>query len=61
MFHLCKATRLYDGRPYCGFTSQYKPAEFATLEEAKQALDIFQAFNPVGWSIWDADTGKIVE
>ncbi len=61
MFHLFKQTRVYDGYAYCGVTSYGKPAEYATLEKAQQAVKEFTERNPVGWNIYDADTGKLIE
>lgn len=61
MFHLCKQTRIYQGRPYCGYTSNNVPAEFKSLEVARKMQAMFNARNPVGWNIWDAETGKLVD
>lgn len=61
MFHLSKRTRIYDGEPYCGYTSDGVPAEYHTIEEARTARDKFQEFNPVGWNIYDAKTRELVE
>lgn len=60
MFHLFKQTRTYVGDPYCGVTSDNKPAEYKTFREADEARKIFQAINLVGWNIFDAESGKRV-
>jgi len=52
MYHLVKQTRNYEGRAYCGSTSNNIPAEFQTLEDAKIAQAKFNAKNPVGWVIY---------
>jgi hypothetical protein len=61
MFNLSKQSRLYDGHPYCGPTSNYQFAQYATIEEARKARDEFQLKNPVGWNIYDADDGTLIE
>lgn len=60
MFHLYKASRVYSGRPYCGPTSDNKPAEYDTFEEAQVAAATFQEYNPVGWNIFDGDSGELL-
>lgn len=60
MFHLFKQTRAYNGEPYCGPTSDYTPASYKTIEAAKIAKLLFQERNPVGWNIFNAETGEIV-
>lgn len=59
-YHLCKATRIYGGEPYNGPSSNGMNAEAETLEEAKIMADKLNERNPVGWNIWDSETGKIV-
>ena len=61
MYHLFKQTRIYEGRPYCGSTSDGFPAEWNTLSEARAAQRMFNERNPVGWNIYDADTGELVD
>lgn len=61
MFHLFKQSRVYNGRPYCGPTSRGKPAEYATLDEAKKAKKEFTIRNPVGWDIFDAESGELIQ
>jgi hypothetical protein len=61
MYHLFKQTRIYEGRPYCGPTSDGSPAEWKTLAEAKTAQQMFNERNPVGWNIYDAETLKLVD
>lgn len=59
-YHLFKQSRIYEGRPYCGPTSNNVPASFATFDGAFSAKRIFTEKNPVGWDIYDADTQKLV-
>lgn len=68
MYHIFKQTRVYEGEPYCGYTSfnhesgKKEKLEFADLEEAKRFIqEYLNIVNPVGWNIWDAETGKLVE
>lgn len=61
MYHLCKQTRIYDGYPYRGPTSDGMPAEYEKLEEAKNAQADFNERNPVGWNIYYSETGKLVD
>jgi hypothetical protein len=60
MYHLVKMSRMYSGFPYCGPTSDYKPAQYETLEEALAAKKAFTEINPVGWDIYDTVTGREV-
>ena len=55
MFHLFKASRVYEGRPYCGPTSNGKPAQYKTRLAAVRAANRFLKKNPVGWSVYYAD------
>lgn len=59
-YHLCKVTRVYDGEPYCGPTSKGQPAGSDSLEEAVQMAKFFDRVNPVGWNVWDSETGQVV-
>ena len=61
MFHLFKKSRVYDGTPYRGPTSNYSPAEYVTIEEALSAQKSFTERNPVGWDVYDAKTGELVD
>ena len=61
MFHVFKQTRLYSGAPYQGPTSNGFPAEYKTLKEAKIAAENFQQRNPVGWNIFDSETGNLID
>jgi hypothetical protein len=60
MYHLFKQTHTYTGDPYCGYTSDNLPAERETLEEAIRLAMEFDKINPVGWNIYNANTGDIV-
>jgi hypothetical protein len=60
MYHLYKQTRIYAGEPYSGPTSDEKPAEYKSLEEAIIAKKEFTERNPVGWNIYNGDTGELV-
>ena len=61
MFHVFKESDVYDGHPYNGYTSEYKDAEYPTLEEAINTLKKFQEINSgVGWCIFDSDTKQLV-
>ena len=63
MFHLCKKSRKYQRQPYAGPTAvaALLPNVFETLEQARDAQALFTKLNPVGWDIYDAETGKKVE
>ena len=60
MFHIFKATRVYEGRPYCGPVSDGKVCEYTTLEQAIFEAEIMLARNPVGWMVYDAESGECV-
>jgi hypothetical protein len=53
-YHIIKASRQYQGVPYCGPTSDHRPAVFDSLEDAELAQARFQTINPVGWTIHEA-------
>lgn len=59
-YHIYKATRLYEGRPYCGPASDGAPAEADQLSEAVTLRDQLLVRNPVGWRIHDTCTGQDV-
>lgn len=59
-YHLYKATRLYEGRPYAGLANLCQPAEADTLCAALALRDLLMKRNPVGWRIWDTLTGENV-
>jgi len=61
MYHLFKQTRVYCGSAYCGLTSDHIPAEYAKLGEAMLARLTFYERNPVGWNIYDSETGSLVD
>lgn len=52
-YHLYKATRCYSGVPYQGASSDHKPAQAGTLEEALVMRDLMTVKNSVGWIIHD--------
>ena len=59
-YHLHKATRLYDGRPYQGPASGGLPAEADTIEEARALRERLMLANPVGWIMRDTHLGEDV-
>ena len=59
-FHLFKQSRVYSGRPYCGPTSGGFPAESDSLIKAINLAKYFNTFNPVGWDVFDSETGNLV-
>jgi hypothetical protein len=59
-FHIEKQTRIYDGEPYCGPSSNYIPLAFASIEEAKRKISLLNEINPVGWNIWNSNTRELV-
>jgi len=61
MFHLFKMSRTYIGKPYNGPTSLYQDAAYATLPEAVKAAQKFNKRNPVGWYIFEAESGELVD
>ena len=56
-YHLFKASRVYYGRPYCGPSSDGRPA-IAFSEEEAFKLYQYMMQNPVGWNIYNADTAE---
>jgi hypothetical protein len=60
-FHIYKATRLYEGRPYAGPANQGAPAQADLLCEALALVHTLSQTNPVGWRIHDTLTGKDVD
>lgn len=60
-YHLCKQTRLYNGQPYCGPTSNGKPAESNSLDRAIRMAKKFNIENPVGWNVYDSVTGLLID
>lgn len=61
MYHVFKQTQIYEGHAYCGPMTTGTTAEFKTLAEAKEARCAMNEANPVGWNIFDAETGVLVE
>lgn len=49
-YYIVKSSRDSD-EPYCGPTSDSKPAVYDTLREALDAVKQFDKRNPVGWEI----------
>ena len=60
-YHLCKKSRLYDGHPYIGPSSDNVRAETDSVEHAREWADNMTKFNPVGFDIYDSTTGEKVE
>ena len=68
-YHLEKQTRIYTNEPYSGHSTQaiselpgYNgKAETDSLEEAIAMREKLQKYNPVGWNIWNSETGILVE
>jgi len=58
-YHLFKASRVYYGRPYCGPASDNIPAVAFSEDEAFKLYQ-YMLQNPVGWNIYEADTGEDV-
>jgi hypothetical protein len=61
MYHLCKQSRAYEGKPYCGPSSDGIPQEYSLLSIALKAKELLTKRNPVGWNIYDSETGKLVD
>ena len=59
-YHIIKLARIYEGRPYCGPTSGFVPAEYDSLPDAKFAADDFLTRNAVGWQVFDSETGEML-
>lgn len=59
-YHIFKLSRIYEGRPYCGPTSDGVPAEYNSLTEAKCAADNFLIRNAVGWQVFDSKSGEML-
>ena len=55
-YHLFKKSRVYTGRPYCGPTSNGKPAETDSLGEAIVMQAKMTRDNPVGWDVFVSKT-----
>jgi hypothetical protein len=60
-YHIYKATRLYEGRPYAGPANQGVPAQADVLCDAIALAHKLSQTNPVGWRIWDTLTGHDVD
>ncbi len=61
-YHLFKKSRTYNGHPYHGqlWRQAFEPAETNSLTFARAMVQILTMKNPVGWDIYDSDTGEIV-
>ncbi len=55
VYHLVKRSRVYEGLPYCGPSSNNLPAQADTLEAAQKMQAELTARNPVGWDIYVAE------
>lgn len=60
-YHIIKASRSYDGNPYCGPSSDNLPAEADTLAEAIEWVERLTKRNPAGWVIVEIETGRKLE
>lgn len=60
-YHVIKKSRLYEGRGYCGASSRNIPMEFIELFMAEMAVEKLTERNPVGWDIYNANTGKLIK
>jgi hypothetical protein len=58
MYDLCKASRIYSGHPYKGPSSDGIPQRFDTLAEALNARQRLLDRNPVGWDIYNSESGE---
>ena len=59
-YHIYKASRVYEGRPYSGPTSDGQPAQADQLCEAVKMWSLMCAHNPVGWRIRDTQINQDV-
>ncbi len=59
-YHVCKQTRLYQGFPYAGYSSNDEPCDSDDLDEALALAADLQKRNPIGWNVYDSQTGKLV-
>ena len=57
-YHIYKATRVYEGRPYEGASSGGQPAQADTIAQAQTMREQMLLLNPVGWRIHDTATGQ---
>lgn len=60
MYHIIKMSRLYTGNPYSGPSSDGIPLEFKDLADAQKRVLELNITNPVGWDIYDSETGLLV-
>ena len=60
-YHIIKESRVYNGKCYCGASSNNTPLEFETLIDAKQTIINLLKINPVGWVIYNSTTLKLIE
>ena len=60
-YHVFKASRLYEGVPYCGAASNYESAQFDTQEQAIKTASELSKNNPVGFVVYDSHTLERIE
>ena len=62
-YHLFKQSRNYIDRAYQGrsWRQGSEPAETDDLEFARSMVEILIMKNPVGWDIYDSETGERVK
>ena len=56
MYHIIKASRRYEGKGYCGASSNNISMEFLFLHDAIYHVGLLLEKNPVGWDIIDSVT-----
>lgn len=61
MYHIFKQTRVYNGEPYSGPSSNNMPMAFFSLESARKAASHLRDVNPVGWNIFESETGRLID
>lgn len=59
-YHIIKSSRLYEGKPYCGASSDHKPAGADDLDDAISLAERMLRNNPVGWDIYNSENGAKV-
>lgn len=60
-YHIIKASRIYEGKPYKGSSSLYKELTYTDLAITRSVVNSLNKINPVGWEIYNNHTGEIIE